>query len=141
MTRQPSGAPSGQLALNLSEPAAPQNVLDTRFEKLIPLSKRLPPLVRFGTSSWSFPGWAGLVFPSRQSEASLARDGLRHYVRHPLFRTVGIDNDGLGFGTPHLRFGPACVRFSVASWISVLCQSARTSLHTHPPGLRQNRTR
>jgi uncharacterized protein YecE (DUF72 family) len=31
------------------------------------------------------------VYPSKRSEAWLAREGLRYYARHPLFRTVGID--------------------------------------------------
>jgi uncharacterized protein YecE (DUF72 family) len=47
--------------------------------------------VRFGTSSWSFPGWGGIVFPEKCTKTFLARDGLPLYVRHPLLRTVGID--------------------------------------------------
>jgi uncharacterized protein YecE (DUF72 family) len=44
-----------------------------------------------GTSSWSFPGWEGLVYDRRASEAVLARHGLAAYARHPLLRTVGVD--------------------------------------------------
>lgn len=55
------------------------------------LGNRLPALVRFGTSSWSFPGWSGLVYQRPRSQAELARDGLREYSRYPLFGTVGID--------------------------------------------------
>jgi uncharacterized protein YecE (DUF72 family) len=51
----------------------------------------LPAGVRFGTSSWSFPGWRGLVYPHASTQPALARDGLRDYARHPLLRTVGID--------------------------------------------------
>ena len=51
----------------------------------------MPRNVRFGTSSWSFPGWAGIVYPPGLDESRLARDGLPLYVRHPLMRTVGID--------------------------------------------------
>lgn len=47
--------------------------------------------LRMGTSSWSFPGWEGLVYDRRTSEQVLARHGLRAYARHPLFRTVGVD--------------------------------------------------
>lgn len=65
--------------------------LDDRFERLAALASRLPPGVRFGTSSWSFPGWKGLVYRDGGSEARLARDGLAEYARHPLFGTVGID--------------------------------------------------
>lgn len=55
------------------------------------LAAAIPPLVRFGTSSWSFPGWAGLVYDRVATEAALAQRGLAAYARHPLFRTVGID--------------------------------------------------
>jgi uncharacterized protein YecE (DUF72 family) len=55
------------------------------------LGDRLPPGVRFGTSSWSFPGWAGLVYRRPRTQAELAREGLREYARYPLFGTVGID--------------------------------------------------
>jgi uncharacterized protein YecE (DUF72 family) len=55
------------------------------------LGERLPPGVRFGTSSWTFPGWSGLVYRRPRSQADLARDGLREYARYPLFGTVGID--------------------------------------------------
>ncbi|HMN95467.1 MAG TPA: DUF72 domain-containing protein [Phycisphaerales bacterium] len=60
------------------------------------LAAGLPPALRMGTSSWSFPGWAGLVYRApegraRLSEAALARAGLAAYAQHPLFRSVGID--------------------------------------------------
>ncbi len=49
------------------------------------------PSARFGTSSWSFSGWSGLVYDATHSEQMLARQGLSAYAMHPLFRTVGID--------------------------------------------------
>lgn len=55
------------------------------------LAAALPPSVYFGTSSWAFPGWAGLVYGAGATQSSLAREGLREYARHPLLRTVGID--------------------------------------------------
>lgn len=51
----------------------------------------LPAGVFFGTSSWSFPGWAGIVYGRTRSATDLAREGLREYARHPLLTTVGID--------------------------------------------------
>jgi uncharacterized protein YecE (DUF72 family) len=51
----------------------------------------LPPGIRLGTSSWSFPGWKGLVYDSAYTEERLARDGLRAYAAHPTFRTVALD--------------------------------------------------
>lgn len=55
------------------------------------IAARLPPEVRFGTSSWSFPGWAGIVWSEERSATWLAREGLAEYARHPLLTTVGID--------------------------------------------------
>lgn len=55
------------------------------------LAAQLPEQVLFGTSSWSFPGWAGLVYSQERTTSDLAREGLREYARHPLLRTVGID--------------------------------------------------
>jgi uncharacterized protein YecE (DUF72 family) len=58
---------------------------------LVELASRLPAGVRLGTSSWSFPGWRGIVYDRDASEALLARAGLPAYARHPLLRAVGID--------------------------------------------------
>ncbi|MGD2045817.1 MAG: DUF72 domain-containing protein [Gemmatimonadota bacterium] len=55
------------------------------------LARRLPPTLRLGTSSWSFPGWDGIVYDRRTSQRMLAREGLPAYAEHPLFRTVGVD--------------------------------------------------
>ncbi len=52
---------------------------------------RIPPGVRLGTSSWSFPGWTGSVWQCSVRPALLARHGLAAYARHPLLRAVGID--------------------------------------------------
>ena len=51
----------------------------------------LPDQIRFGTSSWSFPGWKGIVYSGSVSSSALAKNGLRQYAAHPLLRTVGID--------------------------------------------------
>jgi uncharacterized protein YecE (DUF72 family) len=55
------------------------------------LAHRLPSALRLGTSSWTFPGWAGVVYRQRASEQMLAQQGLKHYARHPLLRSVGVD--------------------------------------------------
>lgn len=55
------------------------------------LAAALPPEVRLGTSSWGFPGWAGLVWASEYTTAQLARQGLPAYAHHPLLRTVSLD--------------------------------------------------
>jgi len=65
--------------------------LEARRTQAAVVAQRLPAEVAFGTSSWTFPGWAGLVYPPGLSSAALSREGLRHYARHPLLTTVGID--------------------------------------------------
>jgi uncharacterized protein YecE (DUF72 family) len=60
-------------------------------DRVASLAARLPRSVRLGTSSWSFPGWAGLVYDRLATEDMLAREGLAAYAGHPLFRTVGLD--------------------------------------------------
>jgi uncharacterized protein YecE (DUF72 family) len=57
----------------------------------IETAKKLPAAIRLGTSSWSFPGWEGLVYNGLFSETKLARDGLPAYAAHPLMKTVSID--------------------------------------------------
>jgi uncharacterized protein YecE (DUF72 family) len=55
------------------------------------LALRLPLDVHLGTTSWSYPGWAGTVYGTRVSEKDLARYGLTAYAQHPLLRAVEID--------------------------------------------------
>jgi uncharacterized protein YecE (DUF72 family) len=66
-------------------------------EQLTELGARLDPRLRLGTSSWAFPGWAGLVYGGPLPKPVLSRDGLTAYGRHPLLRTVGVDS---GFYAP-----------------------------------------
>lgn len=55
------------------------------------LATRLPSDVRLGTSSWSFPGWSGIVYAGGATPTRLARSGLSAYAQHPLLRAVGLD--------------------------------------------------
>jgi len=71
------------------EPASPS-------AELIDLGARLPTEVRLGSSSWSFPGWTGIVYAKEASQLQLARAGLPAYARHPVLRTVGIDRTFYG---------------------------------------------
>jgi len=65
-------------------------------EAMLALARSLPSHVRFGTSSWAFGGWAGLVYDRVASERTLATEGLRAYAGHPLFRTVSLDRTFYG---------------------------------------------
>lgn len=58
---------------------------------LVDLAARLPPLLHMGTSSWSFPGWKGLVWRNGPSASQLSRNGLAAYSSHPLLRSVSLD--------------------------------------------------
>jgi uncharacterized protein YecE (DUF72 family) len=55
------------------------------------LAQALPPQLRLGTSSWFFPGWAGLVWEGDYEQSVLSKHGLAAYAQHPFFRTVSLD--------------------------------------------------
>ena len=82
------------------------------------LAAALSPHIHLGTSTWSYPGWQGLVWAGRHSEATLSKTGLTAYAAHPLLRAVGIDR---GFYRPlaasdferHAQQVPADFRFTV----------------------------
>ena len=57
---------------------------------------RLPSWIHFGTSSWSFPGWKGLLYRDERSGEELGRVGLRAYAQQPLFRTASVDRSYYG---------------------------------------------
>lgn len=82
---------SRQLDLFSQDASDPALRLEAYFKSLRDVAQRLPARIHFGTSSWSFPGWKGLVYPSERSASELSRTGLVDYVRHPLFRCVGVD--------------------------------------------------
>ncbi len=59
--------------------------------ELTTLGRRVPPSIRFGTSTWTYDGWSGEVYHRTYRGAQPARR-LEEYARYPLFRTVGIDS-------------------------------------------------
>jgi uncharacterized protein YecE (DUF72 family) len=81
------------------------------------LAAGVPPSIRFGTSSWTYPGWAGLVYHQEYPKTGAAARMLAEYARFPLFRTVGIDSSFYAPPTPatlqsyagHLPAGFPCV--------------------------------
>lgn len=73
-------------------PAAGRGIRAAAAEPaLLALAASLPRGLHLGTSSWSFPGWAGLVYDGEYGESALARSGLKAYAQHPLLGAVGID--------------------------------------------------
>jgi len=56
----------------------------------------LSPLIRFGTSTWAYEGWQGLVYRKAYPKGRFKKDSLAEYTHFeykgaPLFRTVGLD--------------------------------------------------
>lgn len=108
----------------LPEPA-PQPAVPTR--KVVPLAPdaaqielaaALPAHIHLGTSSWTYPGWAGIVWDRAYSDQMLSKHGLAAYSQQPLLRAVSIDR---GFYRPltasqYERYAaqvPADFRFTV----------------------------
>ena len=58
---------------------------------MVALAHHLPSQLYLGTSSWTFPGWQGLVYDRVATASVLAHHGLAAYAQHPLLRTVGVD--------------------------------------------------
>jgi len=61
--------------------------------ELVELAAALPTNLRLGTSSWSYPGWANLVWDGEYAETVLSKNGLSALAKHPLFRTVSVDRN------------------------------------------------
>ena len=82
------------------------------------LAARLPRGLLLGTSTWSFPGWAGLVYDRPATASVLARHGLAAYAAHPLLSAAGIDRTyyeplGAGDFAAYAAQVPAGFRFVV----------------------------
>lgn len=61
-------------------------------EELERLRVAVPPGIHFGTSSWNYPGWQGLIYRQKYPKAGASGKMLAEYARWPLFGTVGIDS-------------------------------------------------
>ena len=60
------------------------------------LASALPSFVRFGTSSWTFPGWASLLYEGPVTAKDLTHSGLQAYAQNPLFSAAGLDRSYYG---------------------------------------------
>lgn len=70
------------------KPAPQPPALHTLAERL---RARWGDRLHLGTSSWYFPGWAGLVWDGNHAQKQLTRHGLPAYALHPLLRAVSLD--------------------------------------------------
>jgi uncharacterized protein YecE (DUF72 family) len=93
------------------EPAEP---LPPR-ETLAAWRARIPAHIHFGTSTWTYPGWRGLVYAREYAERGAAGRMLAEYARFPLFTTVGIDSS---------FYGPPAPR-TLEAWARVLPEGFR----------------
>ncbi|SDQ81522.1 Uncharacterized conserved protein YecE, DUF72 family [Paraburkholderia fungorum] len=98
--------------------------------ELLALAAELPPQVHLGTSTWSFPGWNGIVYGDEYSNSKLSREGLTAYGAHPLLKTVSIDRSfyqALSV-TEYLRYAqqvPEHFRFIVKAPMSITDATVR----------------
>src|SRR5437016_997893 len=70
--------------------------LNTWRRRLEAQQAALSPLIRFGTSTWAYEGWQGIVYHQSYEKRRFKQECLAEYARyayrgHPLFRTVGLD--------------------------------------------------
>lgn len=77
--------------LKLFDPAPPAVAPVAPAPAYAALATAMPRGLCLGTSSWSFPGWRGLVYAPASDVRELARQGLRAYAEHPLLNAVGVD--------------------------------------------------
>ena len=56
-------------------------------------ARRLPPRIRFGCSSWKYPGWKGQVYlRDYSSKTRFEAECIAEYGAFPWFRAVGLDH-------------------------------------------------
>jgi len=64
-----------------------------RYQFDFEAARKLPSQIRFGTSTWTYPGWQGLVyFKNYKNERDFKANCLTEYASFPWFRTAGIDS-------------------------------------------------
>lgn len=88
MTEQGSLFPDDALAA----PNPPSPPLLFSRDAIAKVAAKLPPSLYLGTSTWTYPGWTGLVYERPYPKAGATVRMLEEYARFPLFRTVGVDS-------------------------------------------------
>ena len=80
-----------------SRPQSSLRVLPERQYNSPTMALSISPLIRFGTSTWTYEGWQGQVYTRHYAKSTFARECLGEYCQYqyqnePLFRTVGNDS-------------------------------------------------
>lgn len=91
MASQPSLFGDDEPAAGADTAVAPSAPDDDTRSLAAWLDTRWGGRLHLGTSSWHFPGWAGLVWARPEPATRLSREGLPAYAAHPLLRTVSLD--------------------------------------------------
>ncbi len=86
----------------MADPVSPELIDRSALARL---GDAVPALLRFGTSSWNYPGWRGLVYRQAYKGKGASTRMLEEYARFPLFRTVGIDASFYAAPTPEVLRG------------------------------------
>jgi uncharacterized protein YecE (DUF72 family) len=71
-------------------------------ESIAKVVAQLPESLYLGTSSWTYPGWTGLIYERPYPKTGATVRMLAEYARYPLFRTVGVDSFFYRPPTPEL---------------------------------------
>jgi uncharacterized protein YecE (DUF72 family) len=86
----------------VADPVSPELIDRAALARL---GAAVPALVRFGASSWNYPGWRGLVYRESYKGKRTSTRMLEEYAKFPLFRTVGIDASFYAAPTPEVLRG------------------------------------
>ena len=119
------GAPATAAGVEFVRAAVPD-------EQVVQVARRLPKNLHFGTSSWSFPGWVGIVYAQLYSASVLSRYGLSAYARHPLLNAVKVDSTFYKVQTVAHLAGyaaevPETFRFMVKAYVGLTTVPVRAS--------------
>ncbi|MBS2028485.1 MAG: DUF72 domain-containing protein [Deltaproteobacteria bacterium] len=60
-------------------------------DEVCAIATALPKNLRFGTMTWTYPGWIGPLYATGTSPKQLVSQALPAYARHPLFRAVEFE--------------------------------------------------
>ncbi len=90
---EPESTPQNKLQAKPTKskalPEEPQPCVPS--EALQALGHALPSRLYLGTSSWTSPGWEGIVYGAHYDDKTLSQRGLTAYSKHPLLNCVSID--------------------------------------------------
>lgn len=94
-------------------------------------ARSLPSGIRFGSSTWTYPGWKGLIYHQEyKSEKEFKATSLKEYCSCPLFRTVGIDSTFYAPPSPSLLRSYASMVPDGFQWVSKVWE--RISIPLYP---------